>query len=93
MILSALAAAKGPENHGDEKSLPLIHLVRNIYINSNLNPLAKFTSSSRSTEFKHILPWNEDLSNDPEDGPNQHENSHKLCDGMGHPVRNLMGSQ
>ena len=24
----------------------------------NLNPLTKFTSSSRSTEFKDILPWN-----------------------------------
>ena len=30
----------------------------NIYINSNLNPLRKFTSNSRSTEFKDILPWN-----------------------------------
>ena len=32
-----------------------------IYINSNLNSLTKFTSSSRSTEFKgelKILPWN-----------------------------------
>ena len=28
-----------------------------IYINSNLNPLTKFTSNSRSTEFKDILPW------------------------------------
>ena len=28
-----------------------------IYINSNLNPLTKFTRSSRSTEFKDILPW------------------------------------
>ena len=27
-------------------------------INSNLNPLTKFTTSSRSTEFKDILPWN-----------------------------------
>ena len=32
--------------------------MRDIYINSNLNPLTKFTSSSRSTEFKDILPWN-----------------------------------
>ena len=31
---------------------------RDIYINSNLNPLTKFTSSSRSTKFKDILPWN-----------------------------------
>ena len=28
------------------------------YIHSNLNPLTKFTSSSRSTEFKDILPKN-----------------------------------
>ena len=32
--------------------------MRDIYINSDLNPLTKFTSSSRSTEFKDILPWN-----------------------------------
>ena len=29
-----------------------------IYINSNLNPFTEFTSSSRSTEFKDIFPWN-----------------------------------
>ena len=38
--------------------LNLILTMRDIYINSNLNPLTKFTSSSRSTEFKDILPWN-----------------------------------
>ena len=35
--------------------------MRDIYINSNLNTLTKFTNSSRSsrsTEFKEILPWN-----------------------------------
>ena len=36
----------------------LIPLMRSIYINSNLNPLTKFTNSSRSNEFKNILPWN-----------------------------------
>ena len=36
----------------------LILMMRDIYINSNLNPLTKFTSSNRSTEFKDILPWN-----------------------------------
>ena len=35
----------------------------------------------------------EHLSNDHEDRPNQHENSHKLCDETGHPVVNLMASQ
>ena len=38
--------------------LDLIFSLRNIYINSNLNPLTEFTSSSRSTKFKDILPWN-----------------------------------
>ena len=38
--------------------LDLILSMRDIYINSNLNPLTKFTSSSRSTKFKDILPWN-----------------------------------
>ena len=33
----------------------------------------------------------EHLSNDHEDHPNQHGNSHKLWDETGHPVMNLMG--
>ena len=32
--------------------------MRNIYINSNLDLITKFTSSSRSTKLKDILPWN-----------------------------------
>ena len=35
----------------------------------------------------------EHLSNDHKDCPHQHENSHKLCDEMGHPVMNLIESQ
>ena len=35
----------------------------------------------------------EHLSNDHEDHPNQHKNSHKLCDERGHPVTNLMENQ
>ena len=35
----------------------------------------------------------EHLSNDHEDHPNCHENTHKLSDEMGHPVVNLMESQ
>ena len=39
--------------------LDLIFSMRDIHINSNPNPLIKFTSSSsRTTEFKDILPWN-----------------------------------
>ena len=35
----------------------------------------------------------ENFSNDHEDHPNQHENSHRLCDETGHPVVNLMEIQ
>ena len=35
----------------------------------------------------------EHLSNDNEDHPNQHENSHKLRDETGHPVLSLLESQ
>ena len=38
--------------------LDLIFKIRDRYVNSNLNPLATFTSSSRSTKFKDIPPWN-----------------------------------
>ena len=38
--------------------LELILSMRDIHINANLNPLTKFTSSSRSIEFKDILSWN-----------------------------------
>ena len=36
--------------------LDLILLIRDIYINSNLNSLKTFTSSTRSTDFKDIQP-------------------------------------
>ena len=67
--------------------------MRDIYINSNLNPHTKFTSSSRSTEFRDGRPPMVHLSNDHEDCPNQHENSHKLCNKTGHLTANLMKSQ
>ena len=35
----------------------------------------------------------EHLSNDHEDHPIQHENSHKLCDETGHTIVNLTESQ
>ena len=37
----------------------LLLMMSGIYINSNVNPLTKFTKfSSRSMEFKDIIPWN-----------------------------------
>ena len=35
----------------------------------------------------------EHLSNDYKDHPNQHKNSHKLCNETEHPVVNMMESQ
>ena len=75
--------------------LDLILMMRDTYISFNLIPLTKFTGSRRSTEFKDILPWNisqmitKNLSNDP----NQHKNSHVLCDETGHPILYLLESQ
>ena len=37
--------------------LDLIFTMRNIYINFHLDPLTNFSSCSRSTKFKDILPW------------------------------------
>ena len=38
--------------------LDLIFSIRDVYINSNLNPLTQFTSSSRNSESKDFLTWN-----------------------------------
>ena len=38
--------------------LDLIFSMRDIYINSNLNPHTKVTGSSRNTKLKDIFPWN-----------------------------------
>ena len=49
--------------------LDLIFTLRDIFINSSLNPLRKFTSSNRSTEFKDILlslKWSQRLSQSEE---------------------------
>ena len=48
-VISMMAAAKVAENHGDER-LDLILTMKDICINSNLNPLTEFTSSSKSTK-------------------------------------------
>ena len=53
-----MTAVQAAESHADEWGLGLILMTRAIYINSNLNPLTKITSSSRSTKFKDIVPCN-----------------------------------
>ena len=52
-----MGAAKAAENHAMNR-VDLTLRIRDIYINSNLSPLKKFTSNSRSTEFKDILSSN-----------------------------------
>ena len=36
----------------------LIFMIKNIYVNSNLELIAKFSSSNKSTGFKDIFSWN-----------------------------------
>ena len=51
----------------------LILTIRDIYINSNLNQLAKFTSSNRRIRFKDIFQWfNSQMIH--KNYPNQDEN-------------------
>ena len=38
-------------------SLDLIFAMRDVYINSKLESLTKFSTSSRKTEFEDSLPW------------------------------------
>ena len=64
--------------------------MRDIYFNSNLNLLTKFTNSSRSTKFKDILPWN---ISQMIMVPFSTRIVISLCDEMGHSVMNLMESQ
>ena len=53
-----MAAAQAAENHEDKWGLTWYFLWGIKYINSKLNPLTKFTGSSRSTKLKDILLWN-----------------------------------
>ena len=57
LFLWAMTAAQVAENHGDEWGLTW-YFWWDIYINTNLNLLTKFTTSSKSTKFKNILTLN-----------------------------------
>ena len=71
--------------------LSLIFTMRDICINSNLDPLTKFSSSSRSTTFKNILHGT--FSNDPKDHPCQHKNNQELCNEKEHSILHFKESQ
>ena len=68
--------------------LDLIFMTRYMYNNSKLDLLTKFRISSRNTKFKYILH-----ETSLKERPNQHENSHKLGNEMGHPFWSLKASQ
>ena len=50
------------QQHKQLKTMKMSEASPDIYddinLNSNLNLLTKFPSSSKSTNFKYILPWN-----------------------------------
>ena len=88
-FLWTMAAAEATENNGDGWGL-ILYSLRGIYTsiptwNHSQNWLAAIEALS--------LKISSHLSNDHEDHPNQHGNSHKLCDETGHPVVSLMESQ
>ena len=56
-FLWTVAAAQAAENHVDDWGMTDTFYEGYIH-HSSPNPLTKFTSNSRSTEFKDILPWN-----------------------------------
>ena len=62
--------------------LDLIFTMRNIYINANLDALAKLTVAEYRVERYPPMAY---LSNDHEGRPNQHENSHMLYSEKGNP--------
>ena len=87
-FLWTIAPAQTAENHGDDVRFDLILTMRDIYMNSNLNPVTKFTSNSRSTKFKDILSWN--ISQIITKIDPISTRSHRLCIEVRHPVVNLM---
>ena len=82
-----MAAAQAAENHGDEWSLTWYFLWE-IYTS-----ISTWTHSQNSPPAAEVPSLKKSNSNDHEDHPNQHENSHKLFDETGRLVVNLMESQ
>ena len=60
-------------------------MMMGIYIDSKLEPFAKFTNKSKSTEFKDIFPRRMSLKI-METVSMSMKNSYKLCDRKGHPL-------
>ena len=67
--------------------------MRDKYINSNLNHSQNSLAVAETLSLNITSPSMEYPSNDQEDHPNQHENSHKLCDETGHPFLSLLESK
>ena len=89
-FLWTMAAAQAAENHGDEWGLTW-YLRWGIYTSiptwiHSQNSLAAAEAVSLKISFYGT-------SNDHEERPNQHENSHKLCDEIRHSVVSLTESQ
>ena len=90
-FLWTVAAAQPAENHGDQWGLTWYLQWR---ICTSI-PTWNHTPNSLEQQ-KHWVqkyPPTEHMSNDHKDHPNQHKNSHKLCDEMDHPIMSLMESQ
>ena len=73
--------------------LRVLEIIARPDINSKLKPLTKFTSSSKTIEVKDILPWNIYQMIMKTILVSQLENSHKLCNKIGHLLYSLKESQ
>ena len=71
--------------------LGLIFTLGDIYINSHLKPLTKFSTNSRTTEFKDFFLWN--ITQIISKTISISTKIDKLCDEKEHPLLSLKESQ
>ena len=85
------------QQHKQLKTMDMNEAVPKTYNEGYIHPFQpEPTHKIQSQQHKHHVyrhPPMEQLSNNQKDRPNQHKNSHKLCDDKGHPVLRLSESQ
>ena len=80
-------------NYGSSKSVEVSEAWPDTYDEGIYTSIPTWIHSKNLLAAAEAPSLKFNLLNDHKDYPNQHENSHKLCDESGNPVENLMGSQ
>ena len=86
-----MAAAQAAENHGDDNTWSTIN--DEGYVHQFQPEPTHRIHLQQQKHQAYRYPLMEHLSNDQEDHPKLHKNSHKFCDEKGHLLFNLMESQ